>query len=406
MAKKSPLKRGLVFGIVIAGIAFGVHHYMHGKAPADDKSPAAAAAAGGGGPAIPVSTMVMSETPVRVWTSFSGRLSPVDAAEIRPQVSGRITKVLFQDGQQVKAGQVLMIIDPGPYEAAVSKAEADLASAKTNATFAALEQKRAGAMVKTQAISQRIYDQSANENRVAEANIQAAEAALKQARINLDYAYVKSPISGRVGRDEVLVGNLVQSSPNAPLLTTVVANDAVYADFEVDEGTYLRSVRNAASDRAAERKIPVQLMLQGEDAHPYDGRIYSFDNHIDNASGTIRARAKFDNKDGALLPGMFVSVRMAGGNDQSVLLLPESAIGFDQNKQFVFVVGDDHKVAYREVKLGDSVKGQRIVLDGLSSGEHVIVDGVQHVRPGATVSEQAAGDAPAASAAAQKVAQR
>ncbi len=385
MRKSSPLKKGLLWGVAIGAVAFGIHHYMHGHSAA---SAGGAAAAAGGGPAIPVITEVLQASPVRVWTSFSGRLSPVDAAELRPEVSGRITKVMFQDGQQVKAGQVLFVIDPGPYEAAVAKGEAAVAAAKTNATFAVLEQKRAASMVKSQAIAQRMYDQRANENRVASANVESAEAQLKQARIDLDHAYVKAPINGRAGRVELTVGNLVQAGPNAPVLTTVVSNSAVYADFEVDENTYMRSIRGAASERAAERRIPVQLSAQGDDAHSYDGRIYSFDNHIDSASGTIRARARFDNKDGALLPGMFVSVKLAGGGDQNALLLPEKAIGFDQNKKFVFTVDNDHKVVYHEVTLGDTVDGKRIVLSGVAAGDHVIVDGVQHVRPGATVSEQ------------------
>jgi multidrug efflux system membrane fusion protein len=340
--------------------------------------------------AIPVGTVTMAEQDAQVWSSFSGRLQPVDSAEIRPEVSGRITKVLFQDGKLVKAGDTLFVIDPGPYEAAVSKAEADLAAAETNSKFAALEQKRAGSMVKSQAIAQRLFDERANTNRVAAATVKNAEAQLKQAKIDLDRAYVKAPISGRVGRVEITVGNVVQAGPNAPVLTSIVANDAVYADFEVDEQTYTQTIRRNANQRVQERRIPVELTLQG-DAQPYTGTIYSFDNKLDAASGTIRARAKFANKDGALLPGMFVSVRLAGSSKSSVMLVPERAIGFDQNKKFVFVVGADKKVEYREVALGDKIADSRIVTSGLNEGDRLVVDGVQHVRPGAVVDAKEAG---------------
>lgn len=358
---------------------------------------------GGGGPqdgmqggAIPVTIKTMAPEKVRVWTDFSGRLDAVDAAEIRPEVSGRITEVRFEDGQNVKKGQILFVIDPRPYEAAVARADANLASARNNAQFAVLEQRRAEQMVKTQAITQRLHDERANAARVAAANVKAADAELKQARINLDHAYVKSPIAGRVSRAEITVGNLVQAGPGAPLLTSVVSNEEIYADFEVDEQTYIKSIRSVASGRDQEQEIPVKLSLQNDSGHEYDGMIDSFDNQIDVGSGTIRARAKFKNTDGALVPGMFVSVSLAGGSSDEALLVPEKALGFDQNKKFVYVVGPENKVAYREVQLGKQVAGQRVVLEGLQAGDKVIVDGVQHVRPEAVVdAKDAAAGAPA-----------
>lgn len=358
---------------------------------------------GSGGPeegmqggAIPVSVKTMQPEKVRVWTDFSGRLDAVDAAEIRPEVSGRITEVRFEDGQNVKKGDVLFVIDPRPYEAAVARADANLASARNNAQFAVLEQKRAEQMVKSQAITQRLHDERANSARVAVANVKAAEAELKQARIDLDHAYVKAPISGRVSRAEITVGNLVQAA-SAPLLTSVVSSDEIYADFEVDEQTYIKTIRNVASARNQEQEIPVKLSLQNDSDHEYDGMIDSFDNQIDVGSGTIRARAKFKNTDGALVPGMFVSVSLASGSEDEALLVPEKALGFDQNKKFVYVVGAENKVAYREVQLGKQIASRRVVLDGLKAGERVIVDGVQHVRPDAVVDakEVAAESAPA-----------
>lgn len=333
-------------------------------------------------PIVVVSVQTLNRQNIRTWTSFSGRMQAVDYAEIRPEVSGRITEIRFKDGQTVNAGDVLLVIDPEPYEAAVAKAEATLASAITKASFAKKELDRAANLVKTQALAERDFDSRANDDRVAQADIKSAQAELKQAKINLDRAYVKAPISGRVSRAEITLGNLVQTGSNAPVLTSIVSNDGIYADFEVDEQTYMKSIRAHAVTQHEEQSIPVELTVQGDEQHPYKGTIYSFDNHIDSGSGTIRARAKFANEDSRLVPGMFVSVKLASSDAIDVLLVPERAISNDQNKKYVYVVGDDNKVSYREVVLGSQAReGLRIVLSGLQPGDRVIVDGIQHVKP-------------------------
>jgi multidrug efflux system membrane fusion protein len=365
---------GAIVVFIIAGGAYSIRGTGVGQSKA---APASAA--------IPVIVQTLAEQKIRVWSEFSGRLHAVDSAEIRPEVSGRITEVLFEDGQSIKGGDVLFVIDPRTYEAAVAKAEANLASAKTNAGFAKVEQDRAAGMMGSQAIAQRIYDERANASRVANASVKAAEADLKQAMLDLEHAHVRAPISGRASRAEITIGNLVQAGAGAPLLTTIVSNQNIYADFEVDEQTYMQSIRDTANARDQERRIPVQLSVQGDKGHIYQGNIYSFDNRIDAASGTIRARAKFDNADGALVPGMFVSVRLANGAESAELLIPERALGFDQSKKFVYVVGEGDKVTYREVELGKRVQSQRVALKGVQAGDRVIVDGVQHVRPNALV---------------------
>lgn len=330
-------------------------------------------------PVVEVKTLKPEK--VLVWTEFSGRLAAVDTADIRPEVSGRITEVRFEDGDLINKGDVLFVIDPRPYEAAVAKAEAELATAKTNLNFAKIEKERAEKMIKTQAIAQRIYDERINANDVAVAAIQSAEAALLQARVDLDHAFLKAPISGRAGRVEITLGNIVQAGPNAPLLTRIVTYDPIYADFEVDEQTYIKNVRNNANNRDSEQKIPVELFLSGDKEHVYKGTIYSFDNRLDTESGTIRARAKFSNPDGVLVPGMFVSVRFSGNGEQEVLLVPQQAIGSDQSKKFVYVVDESGKVAYRAVDVGQEVKSDRIVLGGLKEGDRVIVKGLQRLKP-------------------------
>src|SRR6202000_2291750 len=173
-------------------------------------------------------------------------------------------------------------------------------------------------------------------------------------------------------RAEITVGNLVQAGPAAPLLTSIVSKDEIYADFEVDEQTYLRSIHQHAATNGQEQRIPVQLILQG-DNHSYAGTIESFDNRIDTATGTIRARARFANADGALVPGMFATVRLGDAAASRAILVPEGAVQNDQSKRYVFVVGRDNKAEFREIALGREIGNRRIVTSGLKTGEHVVV---------------------------------
>ena len=326
---------------------------------------------------------------VSPFAEFSSRINAVDYAEIRPQVSGRITEIRFHDGEHVNAGDILLVIDPRPYQAAVDKAQADLTTAINNAKFAQAERERGNQLVKSNWLSQETFDQRTNADEVAKAAVQSAQAALETAQINLDYAYVKAPISGRVSRAEITVGNLVGEPTTAPpVLTSIVSDNGVYADFEVDQQTYLNNVRNFGQSHAEQQKISVDVVVRGSEDRLYRGHIYSFDNRIDTGSGTIRARARFDNTDGGLIPGMFVSVRMGSGVIDDALLVPESAIGNDQSKRFVFVVGDGNKAEYRSVALGPQVDGNRVVLTGLKAGDRVILDHLQRLAPGAPVVPQ------------------
>jgi multidrug efflux system membrane fusion protein len=188
---------------------------------------------------------------------------------------------------------------------------------------------------------------------------------------------VKAPIGGRISRAEITLGNLVGSTPTPPLLASIASKDGVYADFEVDEQTYLSGVRG----REQGQSIPVEVKVQG-DSKVYRGTVESFDNHIDSGSGTIRARARFANEDGALVPGMFVSVRMGGAAQTNAIVVPETAVGSDQSKRFVFVVGAGSKAEYRPVSLGVEVDGKRVVTDGLKPGDRLILDGLQKLAPG------------------------
>jgi multidrug efflux system membrane fusion protein len=305
-------------------------------------------------------------------------MQAVDYAEIRPEVSGRITEVRFQDGQTVKAGDILFVIDPRPYQAVVDRDKANIALAQSKLELAKFDQQRAETLIGSHAIAQSDLDKYNDEERSAEASLAAAQADLAQAQVDLEHAYVTAPISGRLSQVDVTLGNIVQSGANAPLLTSIVSNDGIYADFDVDEQTYMQTIR--ASGNSPQPLVPVQVVAQGDD-HAYTGVIESFDNRIDTVSGTIRARAKFANKDGALVPGMFVTVKLGGTNPIDALLVPERAIGFDQSKKFVYVVDASGTVSYRPVDLGDQVGAERIVRSGLAAGDRVIVDGIQHVHP-------------------------
>lgn len=353
------------------------------------QSPKANASAPEGGPpqAMPVTVAIVTPEPVQIWNQYSARLEAVNFAQIRPQVSGTITEVKFEDGQAVQAGDVLYVIDPRPFEAAVNQAKAELNVSKNQSSLTWKELKRAKELIKTNAISKRILDERSSAHSVAAASVKAAEARVDRAQIDLDYAYVKAPIDGRLSRAEIKEGNLVDAGPGAPVLTTIVSTKGIYADFEVDEQSYLKYIRSAARDRAAENNIPVKLMLN-DDSYEYKGFIYSFDNQIDVSSGTIRARALFDNEDGTLLPGMFASVKMGTPASQEQILVAEKAIGTDQNRKFVYVVNDQNMVEYREITIGESVDGSRVVQSGLSAGDKVITEGIIRIRPGMPVNPQ------------------
>ncbi len=316
------------------------------------------------------------------WQQYSGRLEAVDRVEIRPLVSGTLTAVHFKDGAMVKKGDVLFTIDPRPYAAEVARAQAQLAGAEARAAYTASDVARGQRLLGDNAIAKRDYEEKQNASREAAANVQAAQAALRSAKLNLEYTQIVAPVSGRMSRAEVTVGNIVSVGSATPSLSTLVSMSKIYASFDVDEQSFLKYVNPA---RAKGTSVAVFLGLANEDAYSREGKVGSIDNRVDTSSGTIRVRAVFDNADGQLLPGLYARIRLGGGAPRDALLIDEKALGTDQDKRFVLVLDKDNHATYREVRVGANQDGLRVIESGLKSGERIVVNGLQRVRPGDTV---------------------
>jgi multidrug efflux system membrane fusion protein len=329
----------------------------------------------------PVSAAAVVEKAVAETQEFSGRLEAVERVEIRPRVSGFITAVNFRPGAEVKKGEVLFVIDPRPYQAEADRAEAAAKSARAKAELARLELARAERLLADKAVAQREYDERASGLKELDATARAAEAQAQAARLNLSYTRVSSPIDGRVSKAEITLGNLVDASA---VLTSVVSTDRIYASFDGDEETYLR-IRSQAHGG---QPVAVKVGLANEEGFPHEGKLEFVDNQLDTRTGSVRMRATFANRDGALAPGLFARVQIGGGSEKPALLISDRAVGTDQSHKFVFVVGGDGKAEYREVKLGPVVDGLRVVKAGLKPGEKIVVNGLQRVRPGAPITAQ------------------
>ena len=330
-------------------------------------------------PEVDVAAVI--EKTITDWQTYSGRLEAVEKVEVRPQVSGTIVSVNFKDGALVKKGDTLFIIDPRPYQAEVDRAAAQLAAAQAQAGYTQSDWERAQRLIGDNAIARRDYDEKQNAARSASANVKAAQAALETAQINLGYTKVIAPVSGRVSRAEITVGNVVSAGASSPPLTTLVSVSPIYASFDADEQTYLQYIGREKDGT----KVPVQLGLADESGYSRTGVIDSVDNQLDTSSGTIRVRARFDNQDGTLIPGLYARIKVSGSAPHPALLIDDAAVGTDQDKKFVFVVDKSDRVAYREVSLGAMQGNLRVVTSGLQSGDRIVVNGTQRVRPGEMV---------------------
>ena len=368
------MKRTQIVMATIAALAVisGGTFYL-GTGNAESKPPAAVAPQ-----AIPVPVEVVEQHEVQTWDEFSGRLEAIERVDVRSRVAGQVKSVHFTEGALVKQGDLLVRIDPDPYAAEVERAQAQVVAAQARLAYAKSERERAQRLWDESAIAQRELDERVNAAAEADANLRAAKAALTSAKLNLSYTEVRAPVSGRVGKLEVTVGNLVAAGPGAPVLTTLVSVNPIYASFDADEHVVLRALHDGGA-----KSIVVDAETVTNGGRQLRGKLQLIDNQVNTKSGTVRVRAVFDNRDGSLIPGQFVKLRMGRAKTEQALLVSERAVGTDQSKRYVIVVGPDNKAIWREVTLGGVANGQRIVAAGLEPGERIVVNGLQRVRPGA-----------------------
>jgi multidrug efflux system membrane fusion protein len=343
-------------------------------------------------PPTPATVLAVDSQDLTLWQEFSGRLEAIERVDLRPRVPGAIQAVHFREGSLVKQDDLLFTIDPEPYRAEVDRAEAQVSAAEARIAFARNELDRGMKLTANQTITQRDLDTRENTLREAEASLRAAQAAARAARLNLSYTEVRAPISGRVGKIEVTAGNLVNGGSGAPVLTTIVSTNPIYVSFDADERTVQRALETvpAGGDRRDHLAlIPVE-MRSGPEAVVKRGKLQLIDHTVNGTSGTVQVRAVFDNPDDRLMPGQFARIRLGQARTTPAVVVPERAVGVDQDKKFVLVVDPNHKATYREIKLGAAVDGGRIVTSGLNAGERIVVDGLQKVRPGALIAPQPA----------------
>ncbi|MBS0288870.1 MAG: efflux RND transporter periplasmic adaptor subunit [Proteobacteria bacterium] len=362
-------KKTVVTTLLIVGCFWVYRHF--GKAPQ----------MAGYGEAMQVSVAKVLARDIQQWNEYAGRLVAIDKVEIRPRIHGTIEAIHYQSGEIVKKGELLFTLDSRTYAAEFARAQGTFASAQAQEVLSSSQYERAIRLMKDKVISQSELDTRSHDMLVSKALSKSAKAALETAKINLEYTQIRAPITGKISRPEITVGNLAEAGH---ILATVVSNSPIYADFEMDEQAFLEYTKTNALVKIS-KPIPVMMGLANETGTPHSGYIESFDNHLDSASGTIRVRAVFQNEKNHLVPGSFARIKLGGHAQQKALLITDRAVGTDQNKKFVLVVDKENKVNYREIKLGNVVQGLRIVLAGLKADEQIVVNGLQRVRPGSDV---------------------
>ncbi|MEW4568528.1 efflux RND transporter periplasmic adaptor subunit [Tautonia sp. JC769] len=343
-------------------------------------------------PTMPPPAVVVSEPVVREvieWDYFTGRLQAVDEVEVRARVSGYLDEIHFTDGDMVAEGDLLFTIDPRPYEAAWDQARARLEQAQAQLELARREESRSAQLVRRNAETQEEYEIKASQVRQAEADVAAAEAALEAAELDVEFCTIEAPVSGRIGRHLIAVGNLVNAEAGqATLLTTIVSLDPIHVYFDANERDYLKYVRSSKDgSRPSSRDYatPIAVQLADEDGFPHPGKMDFVDNRVDQFTGTMRGRAILPNPDQVLTPGLFAKVRLPGSAPYRATLLPDGAIVRDQSQAFVFVLDEGAKAVRRRVEIGRAVAGLRVIRGGVGPEETVIIEGIQAIRDGVEV---------------------
>lgn len=334
-------------------------------------------------PEVSVAQVLNKE--VRRWDEFTGRVTAIETVDLRPRVSGYVERVAYQEGQEVKKGDLLFVIDQRRYQAQLAQAEADLERARAEARLAQMQDKRAQTLVEAKAISREEFETRRAASTQGDAAVRAAEAALANARLDLQFTTVRSPIDGRAGRALVTEGNL--ASADSTLLTTVVSQDPVFVYFESDEQSFLRYQELARKGERDATKNPVRVGLASESGYPHEGTVDFVDNQVDASTGTIRARAVLRNPDRIFTPGLYARVQLLGSGQFKAMLVDDKAVLTDQDRKYVYVLGEKNAATRKDIKLGPVIDGLRVVTSGLAPTDKVIVHGVQKVFfPGMPVS--------------------
>jgi membrane fusion protein, multidrug efflux system len=339
-------------------------------------------------PPPPVTVSRPLQKTITEWDEYTGRFTPLASVEVRARVSGFIDTVHFKDGQIVKQGDLLFVIDPRPYRLAVEQSAGDLERAKAKLDIATADVERAIPLARSQTLTERELDTRRSTQRDAAGQVGAAKATLSQAKLNLEWTEVRAPLAGRISDTRVDAGNLISGGQTgATLLTVIVSIDPIRFVFDASESDYLRYVRLRVAGASGPRRDlenPVFVRLADESDFTHPGRMDFVDNVLNPRTGTIRGRAVFDNKDGVLIPGYFGRLRLFGGEHEA-LLVPDSAIASDQASKIVFTVADDGTVGTKRIEIGPIVEGLRVIRSGLAPADRIVIDGVQRARPGAKV---------------------
>jgi len=345
----------------------------------ETQSPAAIQA-----PAVEVAK-VIHET-ITSWDEFTGRLQAPETVTLMPRVSGTIEKVYFTEGALVKQNDLLFQIDARPFQAEVNRLKADLQSAQTARRLADNDYQRAAKLARQHAISDEVLDSRLAKKQQTEASVASVQAALQKAELDLSFTSVRAPISGRVSYAQITAGNYVTAGSSE--LTRLVSTDKMYAYFDTDEQTFLQYQRDKAAAETGAAYSTVYMALAGDSGFAHVGQLDFIDNAVNAQTGTIRARASFDNSQQLLIPGLFARIKLAGKTNNDGILIDEKAIGTDLSNKYVLVVDANNQLQYRPVVLGAKINGLRLISQGLSADDRIVVNGLQRVRPSMTVSPQ------------------
>jgi len=340
----------------------------------------------GDGQALPppeVSVAQVLSRPVQQWDEYTGRVSAIDTIELRARVSGYVERFAYQEGQEVKQGDLLFLIDQRPYRMALDNAQAQLDRAREAKQLASMRDKSARLLIEAEAISQEELDMRSTTLKQSIADIDAAKAVVANAKLQLEFTEVRAPIAGKTSRARITAGNLAVADQT--ILTTIVSQDPMYVYFDVDENSYLRYGEQERDSGDEPAGTSVRVGLANEEGYPHAGTINFFDNQVNADAGTIRVRAVLPNADRIFTPGLFVRVQFASDRKENVLLIDDKAVMTDQDRKYVYVVGKDNKIQRKDIVPGRMAEGLRVIQSGLAPDDKVVVAGQQKIHPGVLV---------------------